>query len=173
MFFRPARRALLCCAALVLVALPAAAPSGAATSAATLTLSRHVGPPTTILDVSGSGFGASESVDVFFDTTDLAVVTTDPGGSFGPTSIQVPADAVPGLHTISAVGRTSGLSAQAGFRVRTNWAAFHRGPWHQGFNRFENVLDAGNVSGLAPAWTASTGGGISSSPAVKDGVVYV
>ena len=67
MFVHPARRVLLCCAALVLVALPAAAPSGATTGAATLTLSRGVGPPTTVLEVSGSGFGASEFVDVFFD----------------------------------------------------------------------------------------------------------
>src|SRR5207237_2080583 len=37
----------------------------------------------------------------------------------------------------------------------------------------ENVLNPGNVSGLGVAWTATTGGQIGSSPAVKDGVVYV
>src|SRR5438105_15516477 len=113
MFFRPARRALICCAALILVALPAAAPSsGATTSAAALTLSEGVGPPTTVLHVSGSGFGAREFVDLFFDATDLAVVATDLSGAFARVSLRVPAEAVPGKHTISAVGRNSGFSAQ-------------------------------------------------------------
>ena len=54
-----------------------------------------------------------------------------------------------------------------------NWAQFHFDPLHNGLNTFETTIGLGNVSGLGVAWTATTGGGVSSSPAVVNGVVYV
>src|SRR5262252_6869987 len=77
-------------------------PGGTATSAAAfavvpgLLVSPGTGPPGSAVKVSGTGFGGSEGVDIFADTTDLALAGTGPAGSFGPITIRVPASAVPG-----------------------------------------------------------------------------
>jgi hypothetical protein len=42
-----------------------------------MTLSPAAGPPTTNLTVSGSGFVASAAVDIYFDTTNLALTVTN------------------------------------------------------------------------------------------------
>ena len=76
-------------------------------------VSPGTGPPGSAVNVSGAGFGPLEGVDVYFDTTDLALAETGANGSFGPVSITVPASAVPGTHTVSAEGRQSGGFAQA------------------------------------------------------------
>ncbi len=47
-----------------------------------VTLSVKAGPPTTNLSVSGSGFPASTAVDIYFDTTDLALTVTNSSGSY-------------------------------------------------------------------------------------------
>jgi len=137
-----------------------------------ISLSPIVGPPTTQTTVSGGSFGMNETVDIYFDTTDLVLASTNVFDAFSET-LQVPATAVPGEHWITAVGRESGLSAQAPFTVQTNWAQFRYGPRHSGYNPYENVLNSTSVSGLGQAWTGATGGIINSSPAVANGVVYV
>src|SRR5438105_12155133 len=143
----------------------AAGPSRAV-AAATLTLSRNGGLPTTPTTVNGSGFTASEAIDVFFDTTDMSLTVSSGTGAFS-VALKVPASATPGTHWITAVGRKTGDAAQKPFSVHTPWAAFHRGPAHQGFNRFENVIDVNNAAGLDLLWRAPTGGAIDfSSPAV-------
>jgi outer membrane protein assembly factor BamB len=144
-----------------------------AATAATVTLNKAVGPPTTLVTVGGTSFGLEEAVDVYFDTTDMLLVATDTTGKFTGAVLKVPRGAEPGKHWITAVGRKSGKAAQKAFTVRTDWAQFRRAPAHLGFNAFENVLNVTNVSGLAQAWAAPTGGDISSSPAVAGGVVYV
>jgi hypothetical protein len=121
-------------------------------------LSPGTGPPTRRVTVSGAGFGAFEGVDVFFDTTDLALAGTTGTGNFGPITITVPAAAVPGTHWISAQGRHSGLFAQAPFTVATNWAQFRYSVKHKGANLFENVLSASNVAGIDLDWSFPTGG---------------
>lgn len=92
-----------------------------------VTVSPTSGHPIANTTVGGTGFGASEPVDIYFDTTDLALAMTDPGGSFTGLQLIVPASAVPGTHTITGVGRNSGLTAQTSFLVRTNWTQFRRG----------------------------------------------
>jgi hypothetical protein len=47
-----------------------------------VTLSVKAGPTTTNLSVSGSGFPASTAVDIYFDTTDLALTVTNSSGSY-------------------------------------------------------------------------------------------
>jgi outer membrane protein assembly factor BamB len=138
-----------------------------------VSLSPSMGPPTTTVQVSGAGFGGSEAVDLYFDSSDEVLTTTNATGSFGPIGVPVPASAVPGIHWISAIGRRSGLAAQAAFTVRTDWAAFRFGHRHKGLNPFENVLSPATVSGLDIDWTGNIGGGVFSSPAVAGGVVYV
>jgi outer membrane protein assembly factor BamB len=139
----------------------------------TIVVSPGTGPPGSAVNVSGAGFGPLEGVDVYFDTTDLALAETGANGSFGPVSITVPASAVPGTHTVSAEGRQSGVFAQASLSVNTNWAEFHYSAKHKGADPFENVLSPANVSAIDQDWSFTTGSGVSSSPAVVNGVVYV
>jgi eukaryotic-like serine/threonine-protein kinase len=80
---------------------------------------------------------------------------------------------VPGTHYLTAVGRHSGLSAQAQFSVSTSWAQYRYSGKHEGFNPYENVLSASNVSGIDIVWIDDNRGAVLSSPVVADGVVYV
>ena len=59
--------------------------SAAALAAPVVTLSPVVGPPTTIVTVAGTGFGTTEAVDIYFDTTDLCLIATDATGPFEVT----------------------------------------------------------------------------------------
>jgi outer membrane protein assembly factor BamB len=136
-------------------------------------LSPGTGPPTSKLTVSGANFGPNEAVDVYFDITDQALASTDGTGSFGGISIQVASSAVPGTHWVTAVGRHSGLSAQAPFTVQTDWAQFRNTANHRGRNATENVLGPSNVAGIDLDWAFAARGPIFSSPAVANGVTYV
>jgi outer membrane protein assembly factor BamB len=138
-----------------------------------ITVSPATGPPTSKLAVSGSGFGGSEGVDIYFDTTDLVLPGTDANGSFGPISITVPASAAPGTHWITAEGRHSGLLTQAPFAVNTNWGQFRYSSKHRGSNPYENVLNRDNVSAIDQDWSFTTGGQVQSSPAISNEMAYV
>ena len=69
------------------------------------------------MTVSGAGFGAYEAVDIYFGTADQALASASGTGNFAGLAVQVPASAVPGRAYLTAVGRHSGLSAQAQFLV--------------------------------------------------------
>ena len=109
---------------------------------------------------------------MYFGNTDEALAATDAHGYFVPVKLHVPAAAVPGMHAVSAKGRTSGRSARRHFTVATPWDQFGRVPSHTHANPYENVLSPGNVSGLTQVWSYATGGAVASSPAVVHGVVY-
>jgi outer membrane protein assembly factor BamB len=160
-------------AAFVSVALCLAGATCAEASAPALKLSPKADHPAATVKVSGSGFGGSEAVDTYFDTTDEALAATDLNGNFSKLPVIVPSSATPGTHWITGIGRHSGLSAQAPFTVSTDWAAFRFGQRHKGVNIYENVLGVRNVSGLDVAWTAAVGSVVFSSPAVAGGIVYV
>ena len=53
------------------------------------------------------------------------------------------------------------------------WAQFRGDAAHTGAQPFESAVGVANVANLAAVWTMSTTGGISSSPAVANGVAYV
>jgi outer membrane protein assembly factor BamB len=148
----------------------------AAVTTTSITLKPTFGPPTTIVKMDGTGFGASETVNVYFSAAQVATVpstiTTTSTGTF-TASFTVPTSARPGKHAVMASGQTSLLSASQNFLVRTNWAKFHFDLNNSGFNPYENVIGPSNVSGLTTAWTGNTGYNIFSSPAVANGVVYV
>jgi len=170
---RAALVAVVAGAGLVAVGVPAAAARAAgATAAPHVRLSPHSGPPTSTVRVSGAGFGAYRAVDIYFDTTDKALAATNGNGAFSGIQVRVPASAVPGTHYITAVQRHSGRSAQARFLVNTNWAQFGYSASHTGFNPYENVLSRSSVSGMGLDWSFTAGGGIETSPAVANGVVY-
>ncbi len=143
-----------------------------------------VGPPTTTVFVSGNGFDPFAAVNIYFDTTDLAIVRTDINGAFGTTSptpkptisgvpIVAPKDALPGTHWITAVERDQNKSGQVQFLVRTDWAQFRFAPNHKGLNPYENILGPDTVVNLSPHWITPTEGSWLSSPSVANGIVYV
>jgi hypothetical protein len=134
-------------------------------------LSQKVGPPTASAQVTGKGFGLNETVNVDFDTTQIATATTDTSGKF-VVAVTVPKTALPGTHTLQATGQSSGSTASASFLAQTDWAQFHFGMQHTGYNPYENVLSTSNVSALTLDWSYTTGRDINSSPAVANGVVY-
>jgi outer membrane protein assembly factor BamB len=163
-----AKYVLACCATILWLAA-----SGFSQS---ITVSPLSNPPNTTIFVSGSGFSAGADVDIYFDTTDLALAVTDDTGSFSQIALHVPASALPGEHTVSAVERSTGTSAQVSFRVNTNWSQFRMRASHDGHNLTENVLRPATVAGLSLLWKYTTGAsGYSSysSPAVANGMVYV
>jgi glucose dehydrogenase len=143
----------------------------------------QVGPPTSQTTLVGNGFDPNATLDLYFDSTDVGLVVTDNEGSFGlalkaPTirqggaTIQIPKDAVPGQHWITAVERMTQLQAQVAFTVRTDWAQFQFGPEHTGLNPYENVLNLETVGNLTTRWKYTGAAGIGSSPVVANGVVY-
>ena len=121
-----------------------------------LTLNKTYGPPTVLVSIRGSGFGASEVVDLFFDTTDLVLAVTSETGAF-LRSLQVSRSTAPGEHWITAVGRRSGLAAQKAFMVRTDWPQLSYGAQRTGQNALENTLNRTNVADLDLAWDAAAG----------------
>jgi outer membrane protein assembly factor BamB len=140
-----------------------------------------VGPPTTNVLVSGTGFDPYVAVDIYFDVTDLALAVTNGAGVFGVAasssglggiSLQVPASAVPGTHWITAVERYGQKAAQKSFLVRTDWAQFRFEPRHRGMNPYENVLSPDTVGSIDLHWKYTTRATVISSPAVANGVVY-
>src|SRR6266498_3580858 len=109
-------RLLALVAVLAGLVVPAIASPTAWAATAQIRLSPRVGPPTTVLTVSGRGFGPSEVVDLAFDSKPRGTVTTDPSGVFS-SPLRVPGQALPGAHTITTTGESSGLTAQAPFLV--------------------------------------------------------
>ncbi len=84
-------------------------------AAGTITLSKTYGLPGTVMTVSGSGFAATETVSIKFDTTTIGSATTS-SGAFS-ASVTIPSTATPGTHSIIATGATSGYIASAAFKV--------------------------------------------------------
>jgi outer membrane protein assembly factor BamB len=167
--------------------LPSAAPSGyitvttgggTATSATVLTvapgvaLSPVVGPPSTVVTVTFSGFSAYEAVDVYLDTTDVALISASGNGT-ASTTLTIPAATTPGAHWISVVGRHSGYSAQKSFLVRTDSPMYGYTATHRANYSRENVLNPAAVSGgLSESWHTASSGSTVSTPAIVGGVVY-
>lgn len=90
--------------------VPAAAGSPA------LSLDPISGPPTTQVDLVGSGFQPAEVVDLAFGAKARGTVSTDENGAFSAT-IRVPRSATAGAHDVTATAETSALVAIATFTV--------------------------------------------------------
>ena len=132
-----------------------------------------VGHPQLGINVSGSGFAAKEAIDIYFDTTDEVLTVSDGTGAFSNVPLIIPAAATPGVHWITAIGRKDGTAFQATFNVRTDWSQFRFTASGKRSNPYENVINAGNVWQLEPAWTFTTGGHVYSSPVVASGRLYI
>lgn len=124
-----------------------------------------------VVTVNSASFGASEAVDVYFDTTDTLLLVTSGAGAFSG-ALTVPASATPGKHFVTAIGRRSGFAAQSAFTVQTSWAQFGFGANHLAWNPYENVVNAGNAATLGVLWDVATSG-TGATPAFVGGQVYV
>ncbi len=164
------------CAVVMLVVLSAGL-AAATTPSVTLTPnidppSPSIGPPV-VFQVSGSGFPDSVAVNIYFDTTNVALTVSSSTGTFSGVNVSVPNSATPGTHWVTAIAEgTTGTAAQASFTVQTNYTQFHYSPLHRGRNPYENVLNSTNVGFIDQDWVYTTGGAITSSPAVSGGYVY-
>lgn len=170
--WRSRSRVLMAAAAgMVLAAGVFASPAIAGTTG--ITLKPAFGPPTTKVSVSGTGFGASETVTVDFNSAPVATATTSSTGTF-TAAFTVPKTAPPGKYPVTATGQSSGLSATAYFLVRTNWAQLRFSAAGTGFNPYENVLSTSNVGNLAWAWQEPSTLAVTniSPPSVYNGVLY-
>src|SRR5947209_184867 len=137
-----------------------------------ITTSPRSDAPTLPVQVNGTGFGSSEQVTIKFDMAQVGTAHTNSSGAFS-TTITVPANAQPGTHIISAIGQTSGLSAQVSFLVQTDWFMFGYRAKHTHYNPYENTLNTANVSNLVLDWKYYTTGKVYASPVIGNGVVYV
>ena len=155
-----------------LMALAACAPS-LALGLTVVHLSTKTDHPAAKVRVDGSGYAANEDVDVYWDTTDVLLAVTNSTGSFSWHNFQVPVNATPGQHWVTATGRTSGDTAQVAFTVSTKWAEHGFTPSGRRNNPWENVISAANVNTLDVAWTVQTNGIVASSAAYRKGVVYI
>ncbi len=139
--------------------------------AQTLKASPVGGHPGLSVSLTGTGFGASEAVDVYIDTTDTLLTVSGSTGALA-VSLTVPASEQPGVHYLTAIGRHSGSAAQAAFNVTTAWAEQGYGAAHLGWNPYENTISTANAATLGEIWSAPTNS-LGGAPAVVNGKVYV
>jgi outer membrane protein assembly factor BamB len=144
-----------------------------ASGAPGLSLAPNIAPPTSAITVNGTGFAASEVVDIYFDATDVALAISNGNGSFRGIPLTIPKNAHPGSHWITAVGRPRGDAAQHELTVDTDRAEKGFAPPGKRDNPYENVLSIGNVAALDTLWSYATRANIVSSPAVANDVVDV
>ena len=147
--------------------------SALAATSATVALSPAAGPPGGAVTVRGTHFGATEAVDVSFDTARVATAHTTRSGSFTIT-LTVPAAAAPGTSKVRGVGRKSHRTAQATFTVlaAATWAQWRADPARSGSNPAERTLTPATVGRLHQLWSAAQGGPGPQPPAVAGGVVF-
>jgi hypothetical protein len=90
-----------------------------------LKLSKTSGSPGTTLTISGSGYGANETVTIKWNcasstcssSTVLGTVTTNSTGQFSGLSITIPSTATAGSYPIGGKGGTSGAFTDVSFTV--------------------------------------------------------
>jgi outer membrane protein assembly factor BamB len=149
----------------------ATSPQPFTVTGSTLTL-KHEGHPGERLKLSGGGFGPLEPLQVLLDHSPFGEGNTDDLGSFELT-LTIPSDLAPGEHEIDVLGLVSGNVAFAPFLIVGFWPQFHYDAANSGYQPYETLLSPNTVSNLTTAWSANTGGSVTSSPAVSSGVVYV
>src|SRR5205085_8427486 len=140
-----------------LVALIALVPAAVWAGGANIKVKPDTDHPKGKISVSGSGFDASESINVYWDNKKLLfTVESDGSGDFPKTKTKVPKSALPGAHTIDAKG-ANGDSAHAAFTVSTPWSQFGFVASGGRDNAYENVISTKNVGSLTTLWSAATG----------------
>jgi PQQ-like domain len=148
--------------------------------AASVTDNPHVGPPTSVTIVSGSGYGANEGIDLYFDNALVKTTSANASGAFAGVSLTIPANAVPELHVIKAVGRTTKIASQNQYWVHTDWPQARSTAGHTNANAYENRLNAKTLQNAHVLWRKAVpgypAGGTPDGelpPIVANGQVYV
>jgi outer membrane protein assembly factor BamB len=131
--------------------------------------------PGQIIAVNGTGFQGSESVQFYWDTTNSAPIATVNAGSAGNvhTTFAIATSLAPGVHTLTGVGMTSGLTFNISETINTNWGDFGYDYAHHRENPQENTLSKSNVANLQLKWTATTATGLKASPVYSNGLVFL
>jgi outer membrane protein assembly factor BamB len=148
-----------------------ASPRSPAVGPAALSLKPAIGPPTTPTRARGTGYLPGEKVAVSFDGGAAVLAVADANGTFSKR-ISVPAAALPGAHTVTAVGRSSQLDVSAVFVVRTDWLQACSDAGRSCFNPYENTLPPGAVGALALRWRAAVATDGRSSPVYANGLIF-
>jgi LPXTG-motif cell wall-anchored protein len=104
------------CAGVVLAA-PAGARPQYGPIGPTLSCSAFVVTGGETVSCSGTGFGTTETVTLTFASTPqvVGILSSDPSGNF-TGNVTIPNDA-PGIHTLTATGNRTGVSASTTFRI--------------------------------------------------------
>jgi outer membrane protein assembly factor BamB len=139
-------------------------------NATAVTVSPAIPHPSQNVVIAGTGFGASEAVDIYLDTADTVLIVSSATGTFS-TTINLPAGTTPGNHYATAIGRHSGDAAQIAFSVSTPWLELGYGSAHYSLNPYENTLNSSNVGTLGKLWSSKTSP-VLAAPAVANGRVF-
>jgi outer membrane protein assembly factor BamB len=125
--------------------------------------------------INGTGFLASESVQLFLDSTSGKLLATATANAHGSISklVTIPSGASAGNHNIIGVGQTSGQSYSAAITVNTNWGDFGFDNQHDRNNPNEHGVGTKNVANLQLKWSATTASGLEASPVYAKGIVYI
>src|SRR4051812_26081852 len=113
----------------------------------TITRTPGLGAAGTAVHMSGTGFGANETVILRFDATQVGTAPTNGSGSVPSTTFKGPTTATLGTHTVSATGATSGLFASLHYFVAARVSIFDSSNCTSGFFCYKppsKSLPAGN-----------------------------
>jgi hypothetical protein len=134
-----------------------AAPGGTATSSTVFTVTpgavvspgqTHAGGAVT---VTASGMDPYTSMDVFFDTTDVALTVSN-GSGIASVNLAVPTNALPIKHWITFDERSDHKAVQAPVTINTNWPEGNYSYNAADYNPYEGALDNTSVPDLDPLW---------------------
>jgi predicted extracellular nuclease len=116
-----------------------------------LTTSTDVVAPGTVIEVSGAGFTAGETIRIELHSTPVVLGTTTAreDGSFS-AEVTIPETTAPGAHTIVAIGATSGITAAKTITVSEGAQPGDEHPADEdpSSNDDENLSPTGGDSGL-------------------------
>jgi eukaryotic-like serine/threonine-protein kinase len=155
------------------LAIPLFAVHGSAAATTTsVKLSKSETPPGTAVKVTGSGFGATESVTITLGSS-LVLGTSKTGlrGAFTATVV-VPASQPSGAYHVRATGQRTGRTAAAGLIVRTSWITLRFNALRNGVNPFEHILGAANVSTLTEKWSKTNAYTSAIAPVLSQGRLF-
>lgn len=136
---------------------------------ATVSLTPGGGPPTSNVEVSGSGYTPYAQINIYFDVKQQGLAIADGTGSFSNVKIEAPRTAAPGKHWVSAVQQEGLTGAQAPFWVHTDWNQLGFDPAHTQNNIYENQLNRRTVKQLKLDWSYPSASG---SPIVVKDQIY-
>ena len=135
-----------------------ATPAGTATSSGTFTVTPGaLAAPALVhpganITVTASGMDPYTSMDVYFDTTDVALVASN-GSGIASLTLALPASATPVKHWITFDERSGHKAVQTPVTINTDWLQAAYGPGNAGYNPFEGALNSATVPNLDTLWT--------------------